>query len=559
MTRGEVVPSIGIKDVLALVVLIDIGVGIPLFAAAAAGSIGLPHNDDWVYMRAAKSLFDNGVIDMSGHTASAIGQIVLVQPFLWVTSGEPWAFMAFGLTMASIAIATTYMLARRFVGIAPAVLVVVTLLAFPGFARESASFMTDVPTYALVMLCLLLGTRYLQGAGGPLTLVASLTVGVFAVSIREFAVAAPLAILIAEWARSRAGHRIWLATVSNAAMAGIAVVVSLSRSVPGQGSVSTPVLGHLIDLGPAFATLAAVLLPALLLYLGRHVLNVSAEQVMVGAGLVFAVLFLPDGPLLGNLWRPDGLAGRQLLAGSRPAVIGDVAWGISEQLAVFAAILAAAIALRWCQRNLVLRHPVSSGVALFLRIARSDEGPLALFLVGYAAELALYAFVGGVFDRYLYPMVPVAAILILRRAAGPLGVGRSHAFAHGALAWLIVSSVVLTANSFAYDTARYREGEAAVAMGYTAQTVDAGYEWVGIHGIGPMKPEFIPTEVNWWDDVWPSFRACAILSSSPVEIPAYKLVRVNRAAYKQFLIFGPDQSLYLYGATMEGCPAPVSV
>ena len=40
-------------------------------------------------------------------------------------------------------------------------------------------------------------------------------------------------------------------------------------------------------------------------------------------------------------------------------------------------------------------------------------------------------------------MVPIAAILILRRAPNPLGTGRSHALAHGAFAWLVASSIVL--------------------------------------------------------------------------------------------------------------------
>ena len=446
--------------------------------AAVAGAIGLPSNDDWVYMRAANSLYGSGVVDMAGHTASAIGQIALVQPFLWLSRGEPWAFMAFGLTMASIGIASTYLLARRFVGVASAVFVVLLLLAFPGFIRVSATFMTDVPAYALAMLCLLLGTRSLQGDGGRLTLIASLAVGVFAVSIREFAVAAPLAVLIAAWAQNRTGDRAWLAAMTVGVFAGLVVVVAVSRA-SGEGAPSSVLLAQLNDLGPAFATLAAVLLPATLLYMGRHLTKFTAEQIAVGAGLACLALFLPKGPLLGNLWRQDGIGGSQVLAGTREPVIGDIIWGLSEQLAVIAAILAAAIALRWFQRNLVGGRSFSSATTLFTRTVRGPDGLLALFLVGYAAELVLYGFLGGLFDRYLYPMVPVAAILLLRRAPNPLGTGRSHALAHGAFAWLVASAILLTANSFAYDAARYREGEAAVAMGYSAQTVDAGYEWVG--------------------------------------------------------------------------------
>jgi hypothetical protein len=92
-------------------------------------------------------------------------------------------------------------------------------------------------------------------------------------------------------------------------------------------------------------------------------------------------------------------------------------------------------------------------------------------------------------------------------------------------------------------------------MGYDPQTVDAGYEWVGSHGTGTQQ-SFDPTGINWWEDIWTSFRPCAVLSNSPVEIDGYRLIRVNPSAYKQYLLFGPDQGLYLYGASMDGCPTP---
>ena len=198
---------IGRRDVLAIAVLGLVALGIPLWLSAAAGAIGVPGNDAWVYMRGADSLYRTGSIDMPGHTAAAIGQIVMVQPLLWLSGGNPWAFTAFGLVMALIGVAATYLLARRFVGTGSAVMVGLLVVAFPGFARESAAFMTDVPAFTLIMLCLLLGTRWLQGDGGRATLVASLAAGVLGVSIREFAIAAPSAILVAAWARNRADER----------------------------------------------------------------------------------------------------------------------------------------------------------------------------------------------------------------------------------------------------------------------------------------------------------------------------------------------------------------
>ncbi len=545
---------LGRRDMFALAALSLVGVGIPLWLSAAAGAIGIPSNDDWVYMRAAGSLFRTGSIDIPGHTAAFVGQLVMVQPLLWFSGGNPWAFTAFGLVMALIGVASTYLLARRFVGTGSAVLVVLLVVAFPGFARETASFMTDVPAYALAVLCLLLGTRWLEGEGRRVTLVASLGAGLLAVSIREFAIAAPAAIVVAAWARHRAEERVWLAGVSGILAAGIACVLIVASSVPGRVAPLTPDLWRLILLGPAFTTLAAVLLPAAALAMGRRLATFSPEQILLGAGLVLLVFILPYGSLVGNLWMPNGVAGDALLGGTRGPVIGARGWALSGQLALFAAILVAALALRWGQRNLARVTSLSTAMGRAIRIARSREAPLVLFLVAYAAELVVFAPVSGIFDRYLYPMVPAAAILFLRGPAQPSRFGRSRAFAHAAFAWLAASAFVIAANSFAYDAARYREGEAAVAMGYDAQTVDAGLEWVGYHASGVGQPGSGAYGLTWYDDYWSSFRPCAVLSNSPLDGGAFRLIRVDRSAYLQFLFFGPGEPLYLYGAVMDGCP-----
>ena len=541
---------------LALAILCLVGVGIPLLLSAAAGAIGVPGNDDWVYMRAADSLFRTGSVDMPGHTAASIGQIVMVQPLLWLSGGSPWAFTAFGLAMALIGVASAYLLARRFVGTGSAVLVVLLVEAFPGFARETAGFMTDVPAYALAVLCLLLGARWLLGEGRRVTLVASLGAGLLAVSIREFAIAAPAAILVAAWARNRADERGWLAGVSGIFAAGVACVLVVAASMPGRGVPLTADLWRCSFLGPAFTTLAAVLLPAAALGMGRRIATFSPEHIILGAGLVGFMFFLPIGPLVGQLWMPDGLVGNALLSGTRDPVIGTLAWTLSEQLASFAAILVAALALRWGQRNLAGVTSLSTGMARAVRIARSREAPLVLFLVAYAGVLAVFTSMGYPQDRYLYPMVPAAAILLLRGPARPSRVGRSQAFAHAAFAWLVASAFVIAANSFAYDAARYREGEAAVALGYDARTVDAGYEWVGYHARGVGNSGSGTYGLTWYDDVFSPYRPCAILSNSPLDGDTFRLIRVNRSAYLQFLFFGPAEPLYLYGALADGCPPP---
>jgi 4-amino-4-deoxy-L-arabinose transferase-like glycosyltransferase len=314
--------SLDRRDVFAVAILGLIGIGVPLWLAAAAGAIGLPAIDDWVYTRGAGSLFRMGGVDMPGHTAAAIGQLAMVQALLWVSGGNPWAFTAFGLVMTLIGVVATYLLARRFVGTGSAVMVVLLVEAFPGFARESASFMTDVPAYALAMLCLLLGTRWLEG-GRRLTLAASLGVGLLAVSVREFAIAAPVAVLVVAWARSRADERAWLVGMSGAFVAGVAGVLIVAASIPGRGVAPMQGgLGELILVGPAFTTFAAVLLPAIVLGLGRRWASFRPEPLILGAGLVGLVLVMPYGSLVGSLWMTNGAIGNALLSGTRDLVIG---------------------------------------------------------------------------------------------------------------------------------------------------------------------------------------------------------------------------------------------
>ena len=195
-------------------------------------------------------------------------------------------------------------------------------------------------------------------------------------------------------------------------------------------------------------------------------------------------------------------------------------------------------------------------LTIFIGIACVVISRIADFQPGYLYGLvAAYAFA-----REL-PLRDEGPILLLRQSAQrrseePFHLGRSHALSHGAFAWLVASAFIIAANSFAYDAARFREGDAAVGLGYDATTVDAGYEWVGIHAVGDENETFEPKGLNWWQNLFPSFRPCAILSNAPFDVPGYELVRENPSAYRQYLLLGPAQPLYLYGADLAGCPTP---
>ena len=189
-------------------------------------------------------------------------------------------------------------------------------------------------------------------ARAPGTLVASLGVGLVGVSIREFALAAPAAILVAAWARNRADERVWLTGVSVVLAVGAACVLVVAASVPGRGmALLTPDPWRLASLGPPSRRSPqwSCLPPRWAWATDREL---RPEHVILGAALVVFMYLPPNGPLAGQLWMADGLVGNALLNGTRDPVIGSSAWALSEQLASFAAILLAALVLAWGQSRL---------------------------------------------------------------------------------------------------------------------------------------------------------------------------------------------------------------
>ncbi len=552
----RVIARLGRRDLAVLVVLLLLGVAAPLAMAAAAGAIGVPSNDEWVYALGADSLYRTGTITMPSHTASAVGQIVLAQPLLWLSGGASWAHSAFGLVMAAIGIVAAYLLARQYLGWASSATAAVLVIAFPGFARQSAGFMTDVPMFALTTLSLLLGVRWLR-RGRRAELVASLAVGLLAISVREFAFAAPAAILIVSWVRSRPGERGFLLAVSALAVVAVAALLASVRSLALNGGIAPPDPINLYLMGPALTTLAAVLLPALIPAVSRRLDSLTPMHLLLGSGLVVIAFVIPTaGPLVGQFWMADGLVGNALLSGRRQPVIAPAAWALSQALALMAAALMATLTARWAQRRLTGARTPSILWARVLEVGRLPSAPLLLFLVGYAGELAIVVWMRSYpLDRYLYPMIPAAAIILLRETAGRVRRG-TRPLQYAALAWLGASAILITTNSFAYDAARWRAGEAAVALGYAPATVDAGYDWVGFHAgmhANVVRPAL---GVAWYDDMFMTSPPCAYVSNDRLPVPGFVLLRTDSAAYRLYLYVGPGQPLYLYGSTAAGCPAP---
>jgi hypothetical protein len=160
-----------------------------------------------------------------------------------------------------------------------------------------------------------------------------------------------------------------------------------------------------------------------------------------------------------------------------------------------------------------------------------------------------------IFDRYLWPLVPPIATLLLL-PVGDSSAARSSTsrawerLGIAALLSLLAFAVVLTMNSHAWDAARWRAGEALVRAGLRPEQIDAGYEWMGYHAAAPARPARQPGR-TWYASWWPDAVICGVATSGGFRLP--DSVYIGRVRYRLLLIAGPTHDIQLYRIQTRGC------
>ena len=122
------------------------------------------------------------------------------------------------------------------------------------------------------------------------------------------------------------------------------------------------------------------------------------------------------------------------------------------------------------------------------------------------------------------------------------------------VAILSVTAIMFLLNSAAFDSARWRAGEALVRQGIPAATIDAGFEWVGYHAQEPAHMANRQPTPDWWVQLFPSFTTCGFVSSSPQFLAGARLISTEPVSYRLLLFTGLEQRLYLYRIDGPGCP-----
>jgi hypothetical protein len=515
--------------------LVVVGALVLGFAAASAalaartGAWGLPHNDDWAMLRIAQRLAETGEVRLVGwNRMSLVGQSVPGAVALRLSGGGVATLQALDLAAAALLPAVTYAPLRRFLPPGRAALGALTLVGTCELWLLSASFMTDVLAALLVLGSVLLGVAAVRAPGrrtARLLLVGSVVVGLWAFTVREGALAAPAAVLVA----ALATRRDLRGTAWASAVAGAVVVAAFElwrRSLAGD---DPPVLA--VDLVATAAHGAEALfwtglvLSPVTLFLRRWWRRGRAWLAVGLAGCVaVAVSQGLDRPLFpaNYLSQRGGYSTAEL--GSRAVLVPDVVWaGVCGVAVVSAGVLVERLADRR-SRFLARADPAARVLAWFggLTVA----GLLAQDLVGQTT-----------YSRYLLALPPVLAVLVLQSvpAAGTAAAPRRLAWlgsgallaAAGALA------VVLTAGTLRSDTARWTAAQGLVDAGVDPMSIAVGQEWSGWHTAVPAvhAGRDAPGDHGWWTGMFSDASECWLVAVDGRERAGYRLVAAGSGVW----------------------------
>jgi len=507
MIAGESRPAGGRAGGTALVLLVAVvATGIPLLLAFVTGSIAIPHNDAWSHTRIAQEFARSGEFVLLGWNRSALlGQIVALGPL-----GESIiAQHLFVAALSVVALLATHRYLHPRVGSAAALLGTAIVAMLPEFGLLATSFMTDMPAFAALMVCLVLTDRALR-TGSPGWLAAALVVGVWGITIREQDLVGPV-VAVAVTAVAWSGRKRAVALAYGAAAAGAILAFEVWRRALPDGDPP----GFQLDPGYALSstvraafTIALYLAPALFL-VARPARWAASTRWASGTVLVGAVA-------VSVVRRGDVVLGNYLAASG---AYGEAALGAREVLPTW--WWAVLVAVACVSGALLAGHLLEEG----LRVDRVTALAVALLIAGTIGQAALGQ---DTYARNLLPLVPLACVPLLARLEAPRW-GR----ALPALALMFTTSLALTANALAFDAARWNAATALTEDGVAATDIDAGIEWVGYHATSPAVVGTGWTDGGWWMNRFSGSRACHLISASPLGSEV-----LGTVDYRTYAVFG---------------------
>ena len=480
-------------------------VGLVVLVAAVGATWPVPDsafNDDWSYHDTARQLAATGRLAYDGwSSASLVAQAYWGAAWIKVLGPSHQTLRYSTAPLAAAAVSAWFLLARRAgLGRAGAAFAALLVGLSPLYLPQAVTFMTDAPgLFAIGWSLYALVRAYDADRVGPAVawLAAGMVVGAVGGTGRQIVWVVPVAVApyaaLARWGRRR--PREWAfaaATVAGwvAVLATAALTVRWFNAQPRSIREPNPVGDIWVAAtNPVrFAnrmtitglTLAWMTLPAAggLLWAAvrgprRWVILGLAAATLVGLVGYRAVVRSTPNPIpafvpwMENTLDERGVLGTGELAGHRPMV-----WPTKLRAALAATTYVAVWSAVFAMAGAVARRPVRAWVDWVRRpVPGAFAGPaMAAFALAYTALIMPRAARGWVYDRYVLPLIPCLAVLLLSTARR----ARPSAWAWAALAAYAAVGIGLTQDVSALARARSVAIARLTDRGVPRTAIDAG-------------------------------------------------------------------------------------
>jgi hypothetical protein len=564
LTGTEADRTIPRREIVTSLVAVVGVVAVPFAITWARGAIGIARNDDWSYHRIAQHFAEHGSFVLNGWPQmSLFGQAVLARPVIALFGPGMAPLQVMVAVLGVIGLWASYLLVRRFLAVVEAALAVGCLAVGPVYASLSSSFMTDVPSFALQALALLAGWRATRRREVSIPWFAcTLLLGFVAFTIREYAVAAALAVCFVAAIRIRdSTQRKFRSLVAICVVWTLALVTfyvwrsSLPHSKPLGLHLSIQGLRGTLDVGwMALLTLSFFVVPALVVVSpSRLVLAVWRGPRVAGALVVASVLVLAATRHLGFVWNyftPVASYPTLDLESMHP-VFPSWLWTGFQMVALVGTVmigLIAVLGLHAIRSSASSRGESSLGDASIGHVLVVVFVPITVFLSVAAVLITGAPF----FDRYLIVLVPFVAALVLAAAhRRGLFVQPSWPIALVALAGLGIVGLVVVDATATFDGARWRLATEVEALGYPASAIDGGFEWFSYQQDDVFDERPPVPGTSWWVTQYGERPVCVVLHVLPPNgaVPDGRIIARSStrtlmgARYDLLAVAGPDTCL----------------
>jgi hypothetical protein len=537
------------SDVVIGLLLLVIGVAAPLALAAAFKTFSVPQNDDWAFRLVATHFFNTGHFRYNNWEAMILyGQVFWTWLFKAAFGFHQWIFAVSVAALASFGILSAYAVVRRLATRGWALFLVFLMSTFIGISYNTGNYMTDLPAFSLALVSIYFGAKCSESSEKLhwVNLSLSMFTGIWAFSIRQFAIAAPLAVLLALYCVDRSKKN-QLIGIGFLLLVICTSLLEIANHTPGfvHSHFQLPTYAALIQELRMFETLSFMMSPAIFIAAWRiwpHRWNNAVSLgTLAGAAIsIYLLVFESSNFFAGDYFWQGGITSWLTLTGTWPNLFPNYLWNL---------FIAVGIVSSACLVGIAMHTLSQCGLTKFEKVS-STKLLLSLYCAFSAALVFLSGMVGEPqFERFLWPIAFTGSVLlVIRNRVEIHGIARSFKNARisaGILtAVLTLVSLTLSVSTLSLDSAVWKVGESLVRQGYNSDQIDAGFTWLGTEAGTIHKPNGDSRGgFMLYNTQFKGPRFVVIVSVSKLSIKTLQLI--DQVHYKQFGLFR-TKSLYVY-------------